>query len=90
MVRPSSPVFLFGTELYGRQSPNTDFAPHISYADLWTRTFFGPSFSLDLGMSFGLNSQSPVRQYMMGLTFYSPTPGEEEPHRKRQKHSGRP
>jgi len=73
-----SRYFVIGTEIFGRQSPNVSYSPTATSADLWTRTFFGPSFSLDLGMSFGLNPQTPVRQYLVGLTYYSPDPAEKK------------
>ncbi|MDQ7826918.1 MAG: hypothetical protein RDV48_29235 [Candidatus Eremiobacteraeota bacterium] len=80
--------FVIGTEIYGTQSPNPGYSSSTATADLWTRTFFGASWSLDLGMSFGLNSQTPVRQYMVGLTFYSSDPAEKDKTAKRRPKPG--
>jgi hypothetical protein len=60
--------FQLGAEVYGQQSPNTDFYGSPLQTTLKATVQMGKGFSLDIGLAKGLNGDSPVRRYLIALT----------------------
>lgn len=63
-----SPQWSLSGEVYGETSPNVDFYPSPFQTTVKTSWQLNDHVTLDFGIAFGLNPDSPVRRYLFGLT----------------------
>lgn len=64
----TSPVLTCSLEFYGQQSPNAEMVSSPFQTTLKTSWQLSDHVVFDVGMAFGLNSESPLRRYLFGLT----------------------